>query len=68
MYSSLKKSNRKTINTKDIDSKEFLDQIYKNNITEEELYEEIRLMYLENHQIFNQFEDNILNLFIFFKI
>ena len=60
----LKKSNRKKkpINAEDIDSKEFLDQIYKNNVTEEEeLYEEIRLMYLENHQIFNQFvRDNYI--------
>ena len=67
----LKKSNRKKkpINAEDIDSKEFLDQIYKNNITEEEeLYEEIRLMYLENHQVFNQFvRDNYIKFIHIFQ-
>ena len=67
----LKKSNRKKkpINAEDIDSKEFLEQIYKNNISEEEeLYEEVRLMYLENHNVFNQFvRDNYIKFMHIFK-
>ena len=35
---------------------------------EEELYEEIRLMYLENHNVFNQFvRDNYIKFMHIFK-